>query len=133
MIERAIHEILADTGIADAVALSVLLTPERIVTGINHDRDLPYGSISVEGDLAEYRTNSRAMRSHRVRFQIWHDNHAAGAAIRDAVEKLFENKTFETTTESIKLTRHENSFAIQEPDGTWQFTIDLQTKSAQKG
>lgn len=133
MIERAVHEILNDSGNVDAVALSGLLASERIVTGINHDRDLPYGSISVESDLAEYRSNAGAMRSHRVRFQIWHDNHASGAAIRDAIEMLFENKAFETTTESIRLTRHENSFSIQEPDGTWQFTSDLEIKSIQKG
>lgn len=132
MIERAIHEILANTGNPDVSALLALLPADRIVTGINHNRDLPYASISVESDLPEYRANSRAMRAPRIRFQVWHDNHAAGAAIRDAIEKLFENKTFETTTESIKLTRHDNSLSIQEPDGTWQFTIDIEIKSSTK-
>lgn len=132
MIERAVHEILSDSGNADAVALSALLHHQRIVTGINHDRDLPYGSVSVEGDLAEHRSNVGEMREYRVRFQIWAENHQSGAAIRGALQKLFENKTFETTTESIRLSRHENSFSIQEPDGTWQFTTDIQIKSVNK-
>lgn len=133
MIERAIHEILADAAIPDAVALSALLHPDRIVTGINHDRDLPYGSISVEGDLVEYRSNAGSMRAPTVRFQIWHDNHENGAAIRDAIQTLFENKEFETTTESIRLSRHENSLTIQEEDGTWQFTIDIEIKTIAQG
>lgn len=132
MIERAIHEILADASIPDAVALSALLHHDRIVTGINHDRDLPYGSISVESDLPEYRSNAGEMRGPRVRFQIWHSDHAAGAAIRDAIKELFRNEAFETTTESIQLARYDNSLAIQEPDGTWQFTIDIEIKSIRK-
>lgn len=131
MIEQAIHEIIASSD-PHAVTLRSLLVAERIVTGINHDRDLPYASISVEGDLAEYRSNAGSMRNLRVRFSLWHDNHLAGAGIRDAIKTMFENKSFDTTTENIACSRHDNSFAIQEEDGTWQFIIDFQIQSVSK-
>jgi hypothetical protein len=126
VIEKALHEIIANVAIADSVALLALLPANRIITGTNHDRDLPYASVNLESNGSEYRSNSGSQRRYLVRFQVWHDNHASGAAIGQAIEKLFENKDFSTLESNLISTHHENSFAIQESDGTWQFVIDIQ-------
>lgn len=126
-VEQAIFEILEDDSIADSLDLLALLPIERIAFGENHDRDFPYCSVSVESDLAEYRSNKGQMRRPVLRFQLWHENHAAGVAIRSAIERLFENNTFNTSESRIE-TRHENSVTIQEEDGTWQFLIDVETQ-----
>ena len=128
-IETAVHEILNDASIADAVALLALLPANRIVAGEGHNFDLPYANVSIESDLPEYRSNKGQIRAPRVRFQVWHDSHADGIAIRNAVETLFENKTFQTTLVRLE-TRHENSITMQEEDGTWQFMVDIETKLA---
>lgn len=133
MIEKAIHEIINDASLPDAVALLALLPAERIVTGINHDRDLPYASINLESNAVEYRSNAGSMRAPRVRIQVWHDNHLVGSQIREAFEKLFDNLNFDASTEDVVQIRHDNSFTIQEPDGTWQFTIDIEIKTTKKG
>ena len=128
-IEQAVHEIITDASIPDAVALLALLPADRIVTGTNHDRDLPYASVSLESNVANHRSSDGQSRRLVVRFQVWHDNHAQGSAIQSAIEKLFENKDFQTTTEDLICTRHENSLAIQEEDGTWQFLVDLDIRA----
>jgi hypothetical protein len=125
MIERAIHEIINDASIADAVALLALLPAARITTGANHDRDLPYASINLESNQAEYRSNDATARNCRIRFSLWHENHYSGSQIADAIEKLFENKSFETTSHTILQSRHENTLTLQEEDGVWQFVIDF--------
>jgi hypothetical protein len=126
-IEQAIHEIIADVSNPDAVALLALLPASRIATGENHDQTFPYASVSLESNAPEYRANKGGTRRPVIRFQVWHDDHAEGVAIRTAIETLFENKSFETTTKDLISTRHENSLAIQEDDGSWQFLIDVQT------
>lgn len=126
-LEQAIHEVINDAEIADAVALLALLPADRITTGQNHEQDLPYASINIENDRAEYRSSSGAMREATMRFQLWHDNHATGIAIREAAERLFENRVFTTTQLHIE-TRHENTISVQEEDGTWQFLIDVEVK-----
>ena len=132
MIEKAIHEVINDGSNANALALLALLPAARIVTGTNHGRDLPYCSINLESNGAEYRANvSGTMRRNLVRFSLWHETHASGSAIRNAIETLFENKAFETT-ETDLITRHENSFAIEEEDGVWQFIIDIEVKLTAK-
>ncbi len=131
MIEKAIHEIIASSD-TDAIALRALLAADRIVTGINHNRDLPYASISVEGNTPLYRSNVGGMRNYRVRFSLWHENHLLGQTIAEAIQDLFENKSFDTTTERIACIRHDNTLSLQEEDGTWQFTIDFQIQSARK-
>jgi len=129
MIEEAIHEILADAGNPDAVALSALLPHARIVTGSERGRDLPYATLNLEGNLPEYRANSGDMRQCSVRFQLWHDNHEAGCEIRDALEDLFENKSFDTSTAKIVCSRHQNTFVLEEEDGVWQFNIQFDIKA----
>lgn len=124
---KSIHEILASDSNADALALSALLPTERIVTGQNHARDLPYASVNMESNLSNYRSNAGSARDQRIRFQLWHDNHADGSEITEAIEELFESKAFETEDIRLIKIRHENTLAIQEPDGTWQFTIDFIT------
>ena len=126
MIEQAIHEILDDVSIPDSVTLSALLPTERIVTGQHHDRDLPYASINLEGNITEYRSNCGSARNQRLRFQVWHENHSLGSEIATAIENLFENKTFTTSVLNIIRSRHENSLTMQEDDGVWQFLIDFQ-------
>lgn len=126
MIERAIHEVINNASIADAVALLALLPAARIVTGTHHDRDLPYASIGMESNGPEYRSNDGGQRRYLVRIQVWHEDHAAGVAIRTAFEKLFENKTFSTTQAELISTRHANSLSIEESDGVWQFLIDIE-------
>lgn len=122
---RALYEILARDTDADAVALSSLLPIDRIVTGQNHDRDLPYASVNLESNQPGYRSNNGSARNRRIRFQLWHENHADGSAIAMAIEDLFENKSFASDDVRLIQTRHENTITFQEPDGTWQFTIDF--------
>lgn len=124
-IEAAIHEIIGDSEIPDAVALLALLPAERIVTGTVHDQNLPYATINLESNAAEYRSSAGGLRRFLVRFQVWHENHASGVAIRDAIEQLFENKSFSTDAGAVIQTRHENSLALQEDDGVWQFVVDV--------
>lgn len=124
-IERAIFEVLEDDSISDAVALLALLPFERITTGENHDRDLPYCNVNFESNQSEYRSNKGGERKPVIRFQLWHENHAEGVAIRDAIETLFERKTFETTQTRLE-TWHVNSLSLQEDDGAWQFLIDIE-------
>jgi hypothetical protein len=124
MIEAAIHEILASTSPA-ATAVTSLLPASRFVTGMQREQDLPYVTINLEANQSEYRSSDGSMRKPSIRFQLWIENHAAGCAIRDAIERLFENKSFNTTNHKLVQTRHENSLAIEEPDGTWQFLIDV--------
>ena len=132
MIEKAIHEVLNDGTNANALALLALLPVARIVTGTNHGRDLPYCSVNLESNGTEYRANAdAAMRRNLVRFSVWHETHASGVAIREAIETLFENKAFETTEANL-ITRHENSLAIEEKDGVWQFLIDIEVKLTAK-
>lgn len=126
MIEQAIHEVITDVSNPDVVTLLALLPANRIVTGTNHDRDLPYASVNLESNGTEYRSNAGGQRRFLVRFQVWHENHALGCAIRDAIEEVFENKTFTTSQANLIKTRHENSFAIEDGDGVWQFVIDIE-------
>ena len=132
MIEKAVHEVINDTANPDAVALLALLSADRIVTGTHHDRDLPYACINLEGNGSEYRANTGKLRTYAIRFSLWHENHTAGCAIRDAIEQLFENKSFETSAAKLKCSRHENTLAIEENDGVWQFTIDMTIQATKK-
>lgn len=126
MIEKAVHEIINDAGNSDAVALLALLPADRITTGANHERDLPYASVSLESNLAAYRSNAGGMRQPNVRIQLWHENHAQGKAIVQAITDLFENQSFDTSELRITKSRIENDFAMQEPDGVWQFSVDIE-------
>ena len=126
VIEKALQEIITNAGIPNAVALVALLPASKIATGTNHDKELPYCSINRESNNSEYRSNAGGQRRYLVRFQVWHDNHAAGLAISEAIQTLFESKDFTTLESNLIHTRHENDFAIQEEDGTWQFVIDIQ-------
>lgn len=120
MIEKAIHEIINDASIPDAVSLLALLPANRIVTGTKHLSDLPYANLNLESNVSGYRSNTGSARRYLLRFQVWHAVHATGRTIAEALEKLFENKSFTTTSQVLKVSRHENTFAIQEDDGTWQ-------------
>jgi hypothetical protein len=133
MIEKAIHEIITNAAYPNAVALLALLPATKIATGTNHDKELPYCSINRESNSAEYRSNVGGQRRYLVRFQVWHDVHAAGLAISEAIQNLFENEDFSTLESDLIQTRHENDFAIQEEDGTWQFVIDIQVIGTPKG
>ena len=126
VIEKAIHEIINNAGIPHEVALLALLPAAKIATGTNHDKELPYCSINRESNASEYRSNAGGQRRYLVRFQVWHHEHAAGLAISEAIQTLFENEDFSTLESNLIQTRHENDFAIQEDDGTWQFVIDIQ-------
>lgn len=132
MIEKAIHEILNDAAIPNAVALLALLPASRIVTGTQHGQDLPYACINLESDGPEYYANTGKMRRARLRINLWHENHTAGATIREAFQKLFDNESFDTTETVITRCRHDNSMALEEDDGVWQFIIDLEIWYAQK-
>lgn len=128
-IEQAIHEILADNTNPNAVALAALLPSARVVTGDGQsDLTLPYATVNLASENAEYRSNASTIRQPSIRIQVWHDDHAAGVAIREAIRVLFDNQEFSTSVGNLLLTRVENTFAIQEPDGVWQFVIDLETK-----
>jgi hypothetical protein len=124
MIESAIHEILSGSS-QHAQALANLLPPSRFVTGMQREQELPYVTVNLESNQSGYRSSTGSMRRPMIRFQLWIENHALGCQIRDAIETLFENKSFSTTTNQLIQTRHENSLAIEEPDGTWQFLIDV--------
>ena len=129
-IEQAIQEILADATDPDAVALSQLLPTARIVTGnAQSDLALPFATLNLQSNNTEHRSNTASYRQPSIRIQVWHDDHAAGVAIREAIITLFENKSFTLSAGTLLLTRHENDFAVQEPDGTWQFVIDIETKT----
>jgi hypothetical protein len=104
MIEAAIHEILASTSPA-ATAVTSLLPASRFVTGMQREQDLPYVTINLEANQSEYRSSDGSMRKPSIRFQLWIENHAAGCAIRDAIERLFENKSFNTTNHKLVQTR----------------------------
>lgn len=126
MIEKAIHEILADNSNPDAVALLQLIPINRIVTGTSHDHPFPYANVNIESNQANYRSNGGSAREPRVRIQIWHETHSVGVQIRKAFETLFEKKTFAADGMTID-TWHENTIAIEEDDGVWQFLIDIKT------
>ena len=126
-IEAIIHEIISDAANPAAVALVALLPADRITTGMSHDRDLPYATVNLESDLAEYRANTGSARQPRIRFQYWTESHTDGVGVREAVANLFENKTFEKASYRLE-TRIENSLAINEDGVVWQFMIDLETK-----
>lgn len=128
MIEGAVHEILADAGNPDAVALSALLPLSRISTGSQRGKDLPYATIGLEGNIPEYRSSDGTARLCSLRIQLWHENHASGCEIREAIENLFENKSFDTTTAKIISSRHQNSLAFEEEDGVWQFNLSFELK-----
>jgi len=126
MIEAAIHEIINNASIPDAVSLLALLPANRIVTGTKHLSDLPYANLTLESNVSGYRSSTGSSRRYLLRFQVWHESHAAGRAITQAFENLFENKSFNTSSQQLKVSHHENTFAIEEDDGTWQFNVTLE-------
>lgn len=131
MIEKAIHEIVASSDPA-AASLRGLVAASKIVTGDAFDFDLPYVTVNIDRDLPEYRSNGGSLRNYTARFQAWHEDHATGASIRDAIIALFEDRDFEATGYRIASARYENGFALQEGDGTWQFVIDIEFVATKK-
>ena len=125
-IEAAIHEIINDNTNPDAVSLLELLPADRIITSRIQSADpLPWCTINLESDQTEYRSSTGSVRQPMVRFQVWHDDHEKGIAIREAVRTLFENKDFALAHGNLLSTRIENDYSIQEDDGVWQFIVDL--------
>ena len=130
-IEASIHEIISDNTNPDAAALVTLLPADRIVTGrMQSGVALPWCTVNLESSQSNYRSSNGSARSCAIRFQVWHDQHQKGIAIRDAIQTLFENKDFKLTAENLLSTRVDNDFAVQEPDGTWQFIVDIDVITA---
>ena len=127
LIEAVIHAILASPSNPNALALNALLPIERITTGMGHERDLPYASVNLESNLPEFRSNTGAARQPTIRFQLWTEDHESGCNIREAVQALFENQTFQTDDYRLE-TRIENATALHEDDGVWQFLVDIETQ-----
>lgn len=133
MIEELIHEIISNRCDIAAVDLSMDLLGNRIVTGNvqSHDMQLPYATINRESNQTEFRTNKNRVLKPNIRVKIWHDSHSEGLKIQNAFIVLFENKKFKTPQINVLCFQHENDFAVQETDGTWQFVIDFEAKTQQ--
>ncbi len=121
MIEKAIHEIINDGTNADALALLALLSADRITTGANHNRDLPYASIGLESNVAAYHSNAGSMRSPSIRIQLWHENHAQGKAIQAAIAGLFENKSFNTS--ELRITNSRVEKRLRHSRARWHLAV----------
>lgn len=129
MIEKALTELLT-MGVhqADGLAdLAELIPLSKIAFGMLHDStiELPYISIALEADSPQYRSNVSSVDRPRIRFSLWHEDHSKGIEIREQIKALLDRKEFITSEARIAQVRKTNDFAIQEEDGTWQFTIDF--------
>lgn len=129
-LEAAIHTWWADATLPKAVALNSLLGVASLVTGDmqNDDgtfADVPYCTLNRESNSQAWQTNCGRFDSGLLRFQVWHSDHAAGMAIRQAIVNCFDNQEYEIDDVTIESMQFQNDLAIQEEDGVWQFLIDF--------
>ena len=130
MIEKAIHEILNRPLPAGAEAINKLRN--RLYTGMMQDGVIPYATVNKDADTNVYRSNESSTFEASLRFKVFDDDHQRGAAIRDALVKLLENQSFDTSELLVKSCRKQNDFAAQESDGLWQFVLDFDLKFEEK-
>lgn len=130
MIERAIHAIY---DAKSAVTYPKLTALNAFVTGtVLNDPPLPYANINLESEQNLYRSNTSRTDRPLVRIKLWDADHNRGNLTKKEFVTLFENTTFENSELLVQSIRKENSFAIQEPDGVWQFVIDFEIKYQDK-
>jgi hypothetical protein len=112
---------------AAADALDDLLSAERVFTGLNVDRDVPYAAIRKRADRPLSRHNDGSAASNvALRVEVFHDDHDAALAILHQVKTAFEGTAFDLSDgDKVLDMRRVDDWAVQGDDQVWQLTIDF--------
>ena len=118
---------------AATVALNTLLDSSRLKTGLEFaDYELPFCAVNKDGDSPLIRSNNaQTVDTVSIRFQLFHQSNADGAAIIHQMKIAFDRVAFLLTApDGVIDMQRTNDFELQEPDGVWRFVIDFEAKVA---
>lgn len=112
-------------------AITAIVPAEQFTTGdrLDCDDDLPVATVNVEGERKEW-DSSKPLRVSTCRLQVWIREHAVGELLQGAVESAFDNTSWTTGGTHVVLSRVENAYPVQEPEGVWQFVFDFEIQHA---
>ncbi|MBA7474156.1 hypothetical protein ES707_09504 [subsurface metagenome] len=112
---------------AAAAALDDLLPVERVFTGLNVDRDVPYAAIRKRADRPLSRHNDGSAAANvALRIEIFHDDHDAALAILHQVKTAFDTTAFDLSgNDKVLDMRRVDDWERQGDDRVWQLTIDF--------
>ena len=130
-LEGTIH-----TKWAAKTTLNGLLDSANFVTGLTHNQDPPYCTLSREGSTRNHESSRRTRIDLTVlRFVVHHADYDLGRAIHNAIianaagsgQGGFHGERFDITNNGAVVAMvKSNDFALQDPeDGLWAFTIDF--------
>ena len=119
---EVIHERWAATA-----ALDDLLSAERVFTGVNVQRDVPYAAIRKRADrpLSRHNDGSAASKA-ALRLEIFHHDHDAALAILHQVAAAFDSAAFDLADgDKVLDMRRVDDWQTQGDDRVWQLTVDF--------
>jgi hypothetical protein len=115
---------------SDATTLNALLSADRVTTGRSTVGSLPRATLNRRSRRTIGRNNTgETLEEITVEMLLRHDQFDAAAAIVEAFTAQFDRTAFSLAdgAKVLNLRRTEET-SRQQPDGTWQFRVELLAK-----
>jgi hypothetical protein len=124
-LEQLVHERWAASA-----ELATLLPAERVFTGSVPTGDLPYATLLRRLSRPKLATNrGPALEEVALRVRVWHESHAAAAAVARAVDALLDGGRFALPgDERVVHFRRRRESACRFADGAWRLTLDFRAQ-----
>lgn len=112
---------------ADA-ALSALLPPQRVLTGMGFNPTPPFALLGKTNQQPEARFNdTAAVDNVGLRVEVYDDQHDRAAAIAAQVKAAFHRAAFALAgADRVLDMRCANDHEQQQADGLWHMTLDFE-------
>ncbi|MGA2619841.1 MAG: hypothetical protein ABSF26_19685 [Thermoguttaceae bacterium] len=107
--------------------LCALLPGGRLATGLSPDPGLPRAVVSLQSDRPLAACNDGStVRLIGLRFQVFHGNYDAAAAIVEQIDAAFDRTDFDLDDgQRVIEMRRTGGGQRQQDDGVWQMNIDF--------